>query len=64
MLGKTISQQALAKATFSSLLLDGSTGTGNIDNEILLLAWCDRNRQDEKINTQMEYFKEVSPRSD
>ena len=56
-------KQTLANAKFFSLLLDGSTDTGNIDDEVLLLVWCDRNGRDEKVHTQMEYFTVVRPQS-
>ena len=49
----------LANATFFSLLLDGSTDTGKIDNEVFLAVWCDNNTRDEKVNTRMEYFAVV-----
>jgi len=56
-------KQRLANAKFFSLLLDGSTDTGNIDNELLLVVWCDRDGTDEKIHTRMEYFTVVRPHS-
>ena len=31
----------LKKAKFFSLLLDGSTDKGNIDNELVLVVWCE-----------------------
>ena len=31
----------IAEASFFSLLLDGSTDTANIDNELMLIVWCD-----------------------
>lgn len=37
----------LRNVKFSSLLLDGSTDRGNIDNELILAVWCDRNEADE-----------------
>ena len=48
--------QKVTKAKFFSLLLDGSTDKGNIDNEILLVVWCDPNGTDEKVHTRLEYF--------
>ena len=56
-------KQTLANAKFFSLLLDGSTDTGNIDDEVLLLVRCDRNGRDEKVHTRMEYFTVVRPQS-
>lgn len=54
-------KQRLANAKFFSLLLDGSTDTGNIDNELLVVVCCDRDGSDEKIHTRMEYFTVVRP---
>ncbi len=53
----------LANARFFSLLLDGSTDKANIDNELILALWCDRDGRDEKIHTRMEYFTVVQPQS-
>ena len=52
-------QKKLANAKFFSLLLDGSTDTGNIDNEIILVVWCDKDTSDEKIHTRMAYVSVV-----
>ena len=42
----------LGDASFFSLLPDGSTDKGNINNELVLIVWCDINGSDEKIHTQ------------
>ena len=55
--------QTLAKAKFFSLLLDGSTDTGNIDNEVLLVVWCDPDSSDEKIHTRMDFLMVSRPQS-
>ena len=39
----------ITSAKFYSLLLDSSTDTGNIDNEVLLVVWCDLDGHDEKV---------------
>ena len=57
------SREKLAKAKFFSLLLDGSTDTANIDNELILAVWCDRDGGDERIHTRMEYFTVVRPQA-
>ena len=44
---------------FFSLLLDGSTEKGNIDNELILLVWCDINGNDEKVHTRSDCFTTV-----
>ena len=33
------------------LLLDGSTDKANIDNEVILVVWCDQDGTDEKVHT-------------
>ena len=48
--------QKLTKAKFFSLLLDGSTDKGNVDNEVLLAVWCDPDGTDEKVHTRMDYL--------
>ena len=53
----------LGNAKFFSLLLDGSTDKANIDNEVILVVWCDRDGTDEKVHTRMEYFTIIRPQS-
>ena len=53
----------LANSKFFPLLLDGSTDKANIDNEVILVMWCDRDGTDEKVHTKMEYFTIVRPQS-
>ena len=50
--------EKLAQAKFFSLLIDGSTDKGNIDNEIFMAVWCDCNANgvDEKIHTRTSYL--------
>ena len=57
--------QKVTKAKFFSLLLNGSTDKGNIDNdnEILLVVWCDSDGTDEKVHTRMDYFSVSRPQS-
>lgn len=54
-------KQRLATAKFFPLLLDGSTDAANIDNELILAVWCDRDGRDERIHTRMEYLTVVQP---
>ena len=44
-------KQRLANAKLFSLLLDGSTDTRNINNELLLVVWCDLDGSDAKVHT-------------
>lgn len=53
----------LANAKFFSVLLDGSTNKANIDNEVLLVVWCDSGGSDKKVHTRMEYFTIIRPQS-
>ena len=48
---------------FFSILLDGSTDKGNIDNEAILLIYCDTDGHDDKIHTRTVYFKLIRPKS-
>jgi hypothetical protein len=38
-------QENLAKAKFFSLLMDGSTDSGNIADELFLVLWCDVDKE-------------------
>lgn len=42
----------LSKAKFFSLLMDGSTDSGNIEDELFLVVWCDVDGDDEKLHTK------------
>ena len=55
--------QKLVNAKFLSLLLDGSTDVGNVDNEVLLVVWFDPDGLDEKVHTRMDYFMVSRPQS-
>ena len=48
--------KCVAKAKLFSLLMDGSTDSGNIDNELFMVLWCDIDRPDEKVHTRMNFF--------
>ena len=60
-------RQSLTKkiweSSFFSLLLDGSTDKTNIDNELLLVVWCDVHGMDERVHTGMDYLTVVRPES-
>ena len=53
----------IAEASFFPLLLDGSTDKANIDNELMLIVWCDVNGSDEQVHTRMDYLTIVRPQS-
>ena len=55
--------QHLKKAHFFSLLLDGSTDKGNVDNEVCLIVWCDVSAEDERVHTRMSYLTVCRPQS-
>lgn len=54
--------EALNRAKFYSILMDGSIDKGNTDNELLLIVWCDTNAEDEKIHTRICYFNALRPK--
>ena len=41
--------------------MDGSTDSGNIDDEIFHVLWCDVDRSDEKVRTRMIFFAVCMP---
>ena len=51
------------KKKFFPLLLDGSTDSASIDNEILLAIWFDSESSDEKVHTRMSLLKVDCPDS-
>ena len=53
----------LQSAKFFSLLMDGSNDAGNIDNELLLVVWFDKEGVGEKVCTHASYFKVNRPSS-
>ena len=48
--------ERIAQAKFFSVLIDGSTDKGNIDNEVFMAVWCDTDGTDENMHTQTSYF--------
>ena len=46
----------MRKAKLFSLLLDGSTDAGNVENELLLVVWFDKDGVDEKVYTGTSYL--------
>ena len=52
----------LSNAQFFSLLMDGSTDTANIDDEMFLVLWCDVDHDDQLVHTNMNYFCVSRPR--
>ena len=51
----------IEKKRFYSILIDGPTDSGNIDNELILLVWFDINGPDEEVHTLINYFKICCP---
>ena len=54
---------SIQSSKFFSLLLDGSTDAGNINNEVFLLAWFGKNGVDERVYTKSSYFKVSKPQT-
>ena len=52
----------IVSVKFYSLLIDGSTDKGNVDNEAVLTVWCDPNGSDEKIHTRISYLSLIRPK--
>ena len=52
----------LQSAKFS-VLIDGSTDAGNIDNELFLVVWFDKEGVGEKVCTHASYFRVSRPSS-
>ena len=48
---------------FLSLLMDGSTDTDNIDNELFPVLWCDVDGRDERVHTRMSLFTFSRPQA-
>ena len=48
---------------FFSILLDGSTDSGNVNNELMVAMYFDREGADEKVCTKISYFRIGSPSS-
>ena len=46
----------MEKAKFFSLLLDGSTNAGNVNNELLLVVWFDKDGVGEKVFMRTSYL--------
>ena len=53
----------LQQAKFFSILLDGSTDSRNIENELLLVVWLDKDGQTngERVITRTSYLKVTRP---
>ena len=56
-------RKTVTNAKFFSVLMDGSTDVGKIDDELFLVQWCDIDATDEKIHSRMEYFTVARPES-
>lgn len=53
----------MKKNNFFSILIDGSTDSGNVDNELILVVWFDANGSNEIVHTYIDYFKICRPTS-
>ena len=50
---------AVSDAKFFSLFLDGSTDKGNVDNELLMVCWCDLDSEDEKFTLGLDFLLSI-----
>ena len=46
---------------FFSVLMDSSTDKANMDNELILVIWCDTNGTDEKVHSKMTFLCVAQP---
>ena len=46
---------------FFSVLMDSSTDKANMDNELILVIWCDTNGTDEKVTSKMTFLCVAQP---
>ena len=53
----------ISTVKFFSVLMDGSTDKGNIDDEIFLMVWCDINGSDEKVHSRMSFLSVARPQT-
>ena len=56
-------RKTVTNAKFFSILMDGSTDVGKIDDELFLVQWCDTDGIDEKIHSRMDFFTVYRPES-
>jgi len=53
---KTDDVSEVSRAKFFSIFLDGSTDKGNVDNELMMVCWCDTNAEDKKLYTRIGFL--------
>ena len=53
----------LFEAKYFSILMDGSTDKGNIEDEVFMVVWCDVTGVNEKISTRTTFFHVNRPNS-
>ena len=54
---------SVSKARFFSIVMDGSTDKGNIDDELFLVLWCDIDSREERVLTEMSYLSVSRPKA-
>ena len=54
-------KKQLEQAKFFSILMDGSTDSGNIDDELFLAVFCDVDGMDERVHTRMKFLAVERP---
>ncbi|KAL5487067.1 hypothetical protein EMCRGX_G019626 [Ephydatia muelleri] len=54
-------KKQLEQAKFFSILMDGSTDSGNIDDELFLAVFCDVDGMDERFHTRMKFLAVERP---
>ena len=56
-------KEVLHKAQYFSILMDGPTDSGNIDDEIFLVLWCGVDTDDQLVHMHMSYLCVSRPKS-
>ena len=56
---RQVIRQTFDNANFFSVMIDGSTDVANIENELILAVWFDKNGSDEKVHTKVDYITTV-----
>ena len=46
----------VSRTKFFSIYLDGSTDKGNVDNDLMMVCWCDTNAEDKKLHTKIGFL--------
>ena len=54
--------KSISTAKFFSILMDGTTDIGVVDDEMFLAVWCEVDGSDERVHTRLSYFSLNRPK--